>query len=83
MQIVMDQVPLKPGFPGFGSAFIFCQFFKTYFIIFQSGVHRHQKSSNMQKIWQKMKKSLVQFTLNPFQLIYGYTNPILDNLICH
>ena len=25
-----------------------------------------KKSSNMPKIWQKMKKSLVQFALNPF-----------------
>ena len=39
-----------------------------------------EKSSNMAKIWQNMKKALVQFAFNPF--LHGtegtYTNSFLD-----
>ena len=45
--------------------------FLPYLKIFQSGaieeaLRNFEKSSNMAKIWQEMKKSLVQLSLDPF-----------------
>ena len=53
------------------------------FLHFLPNLRIFEKSSNMPKIWQKMKKSLVQLAFKPhFSTVY-FQNPGFGYAICH